>query len=189
MAMAACVAGCNSSGCINNQNSLPLAGFYSYADLSSVSIPGLTVGGVGAPNDSLIVDSSAVQQVYLPFRSQQPSTSFYFHYNQPGLNNDLFNDTLTFVYTSMPYFASEECGAMFRYVITDFSYTRHLIDSVGLVDSVITNIDRERIHIYFRTATTDPDDEDEGDDDTVSDTGGNEDSANEDDGNNSPTEE
>lgn len=42
---------------------------------------------------------------------------------------------------------------MFRYIITSYTYTKHLIDSVGLVDSVITNVDRERIRIYFRTAT------------------------------------
>lgn len=145
--------GCNSSGCINNQNSIPLAGFYSFTSLTGISVPNLTVGGVGAPGDSLILNNSSASSVYLPFRSQQPETSFFFHYNQEGINDDAFNDTLTFTYSSIPYFASEECGAMFRYIITSYTYTKHLIDSVGLVDSVITNVDRERIRIYFRTAT------------------------------------
>lgn len=153
---AACiVAGCNSSGCINNQNSLPLAGMYSYATLTQVSIPGLTIGGVGAPDDSLIVNKGTVSSAYLPFRSTQSETSFFFHYNQEGIDNDAFNDTITFAYSSLPYFASEECGAMYRYKITDIIYTKHLIDSVGILDSVITNIDRERIRIYFRSATDD----------------------------------
>lgn len=157
------LAGCNSSGCINNQNSIPLAGFYSYGTFASISVPGLTVGGVGAPGDSLIINNGNTSSVYLPFRAEQPETSFFFHYNQESIANDAFNDTLTFTYSSLPYFASEECGAMYRYVITDFTYTRHLIDSVGLLDSIITNVDRERIRIYFRTATDD-EDEDDGND-------------------------
>lgn len=162
---AACIlAGCNSSGCINNQNSLPLAGMYSYATLTQVSIPGLTIGGVGAPDDSLIVNKGTVSSAYLPFRSTQSETAFFFHYNQEGIDNDAFNDTITFAYTSFPYFASEECGAMYRYKITDVIYTNHLIDSVGIVDSVITNIDRERIRIYFRSATDD-DETEEGEND------------------------
>ncbi|MCM1093087.1 MAG: DUF6452 family protein [Bacteroides sp.] len=152
---AAILSGCNSSGCINNQNSIPLAGFYSYGTFASISVPGLTVGGVGAPGDSLIQENKSTSSVYLPFRAEQPATSFFFHYNQESLDNDAFNDTLTFSYSSIPYFASEECGAMFRYVINDVTYTKHLIDSVGILDSVITNVDRERIRIYFRTATED----------------------------------
>lgn len=158
---AACIlAGCNSSGCINNQNSLPLAGMYSYATLTTVAIPGLTVGGVGAPGDSLIASNGTVSSVYLPFRSTQDETSFFFHYNQEGIDSDAFNDTLTFSYSSIPYFASEECGAMYRYKITSVAYTTHLIDSVGIVDSLITNIDRERIRIYFRSADNDDEESD-----------------------------
>jgi len=165
------LAGCNSSGCINNQNSIPLAGFYSYGTFTSISVPGLTVGGVGAPGDSLILNNGNTSSVYLPFRAEHPETSFFFHYNQESIDNDAFNDTLTFTYSSVPYFASEECGAMYRYVITDFTYTKHLIDSVGLLDSVITNVDRERIRIYFRSVTEDEDDGNDENEDTDNPTG------------------
>ncbi len=168
--LAGIITGCNSSGCINNQNSLPLAGFYSYSSLASISVSQITVGGVGAPGDSLIINNGTSSSVYLPFRAEQPETSFFIHYNQESLDYDAFNDTLTFAYNSIPYFASEECGAMFRYVITSFTYTKHLIDSVGLVDSVITNIDKERIRIYFRTAQDDDESDDENDDDSADDT-------------------
>lgn len=40
---------------------------------------------------------------------------------------------------------------MYRYSIEKLNYTTHLIDSVGLVDSLITNADIETIRIYFRT--------------------------------------
>lgn len=36
---------------------------------------------------------------------------------------------------------------MYRFRITDVVYTRHLIDSVGVTDSLITNIDFQRIKI------------------------------------------
>lgn len=146
---------CNSSGCIDNQSSIPLAGFYSKSTMKGISIDSISIGGVGAPNDSMIVkNGKGVSQVYLPFRSTKPEVSFYIHYEQEGLNNDALNDTITFEYKSIPYFVSEECGAMFYYSISHMDYTRHLVDSVGLVDTLVTNVDIERIRIYFRTAET-----------------------------------
>ena len=51
---------------------------------------------------------------------------------------------------------------MFRYRIDDYSYTRHLVDSVGLLTDVMTNADVETIRVYFRTQQPDdPDTPDE----------------------------
>ena len=145
---------CGSSGCTDNQNSLPLAGFYSSATGDEITLKGIDVGGVGAWNDSLLYNSTQqVSEVYLPFRSTSHETSFYFHYTQDGLDDDAFNDTLSFEYGSTPHFASEYCGVIYRYNITKMSYTTHLIDSVIVVDSLITNIDKQRLKIYFRTST------------------------------------
>ena len=44
---------------------------------------------------------------------------------------------------------------MYRYRIDRIDYTRHLIDSIGCRDSLITNIDTEWLQIYFKIA--DPD--------------------------------
>ncbi len=151
-----CCASCNTSGCTDNKSSIPLAGFYSYSDLKSISIKNVSIGGVGAPNDSLLLDKGSESKIYLPFRPSQDVTSFFFHYHDLEVEDDPFddlNDTITFSYTRLPYFESEECGAMFRYIVKEFSYTRHLIDSVSLVDSVITNADIESIKIYFHTST------------------------------------
>lgn len=146
------LAACNTAGCYDNQNSIPLAGFYSYQTRKAISVDSISLGGVGAPGDSLLLDNaSGVSQVYLPLRSTQSATSYFIRYEQEALNDPRLNDTITFHYTSIPYFESEECGAMFRYEITSYDYTRHLIDSVGLVDRLITNADMERIRIYFRT--------------------------------------
>ena len=142
---------CSSSGCTDNQSSIPLAGFYS-SDNKSIQIDSISIGGVSAPNDSLILDNTSAKQVYLPLRSKFNKTSFFIHYNQSAISSVELNDTITFNYKSIPYFVSEECGAMFYYKIESLSHTQHLVDSVVIIDSMITNVDIERIKIYFRTA-------------------------------------
>lgn len=150
---ASLITGCNSTGCLENQNSVPLAGFYTSSTKKAIAIDSISIGGVGAPSDTLIIDNGlGVSQVYLPFRSSKESTSFYIHYNQEALDFDALNDTITFDYESIPYFVSEECGAMYFYSIKKVEYTRHIIDSVGLLDSMVKNTDIERIRIYFRTS-------------------------------------
>ncbi len=125
-----------------------------------ITVDSIAVGGVGAPADTLLLKPSARgSQVYLPFRSTAQETAFYIRYEQKALNFPELYDTLTFTYTSVPYFASEDCGAMYHYNITSLQYTRHLIDSVGITDSLINNLDLEKIRIYFRTQET-PDDND-----------------------------
>lgn len=143
---------CNTAGCYDNQSSIPLAGFYDDSAHNEITVDSISVGGVDAPGDSLLLNNSAASSVYLPFRANRASTSFFIHYNQEAISDARLNDTLTFTYDSSPYFASEECGAMFRYTIKDCIYTTHLIESVEITDPLITNQDIERIRIYFRTA-------------------------------------
>lgn len=153
LALLLATAACNTSGCLDNQSAIPLAGFRSGTTGSDISVPGLRISGVGAPADSALTDGkSAISQVYLPMRSTQSTTAWCFHYTQEGLDDPALNDTVAFGYESIPYFASEECGAMYSYLITDVRTTTHLIDSVVVADSLITNADLKRIYIYFRTA-------------------------------------
>ncbi len=146
---------CNNNGCLDNQSSIPQAGFYSYETLKSVAITKLSVGGIGAPDDSLLLKNSTASSVYLPFRSEAGKSSFYFLYGEEALAQYDIVDTITFFYDSQPYFASEECGAMFRYRITGVKHTNWVIDSVGISDSLVTNVPLETIGIYFRTSTPD----------------------------------
>lgn len=144
---------CNTAGCTENQNSLPLAGFYSMSTKLPVSLSDLTVMGIGAPGDSLLYESGRMlSQIYLPLRATKDVTSYRFTYNSTSTPDhpDAVTDELTFTYQSHPWFASEQCGAMYRYRITSINYTRNLIDSVGITDSLITNLDVEKIRIYFR---------------------------------------
>lgn len=146
---------CNTDGCSDNHSALPLLGFYSSSTERIMSLDSIDFGGVGAPNDTLLVKSGeVVTSLYIPFRFEQESTSFFIRYNYTaqGLDNPAFNDTITFRYITTPYFASEECGAFFVYTIAGVDYTHHLIDSVAIVDSVISNVDMERIKVFIRTA-------------------------------------
>lgn len=160
--LSAVLPACNTQGCTDNHNALPLMGFYAMgvgddgAPVErAIALDSIDIGGVGAPGDSLLVASGqSVGQLYLPFRYHSSRTAFYFcyHYKAQGIDKPVFNDTVTFTYDSEPYFASEECGAMYRYRIREVEYTRHLIDSVAVSDSVITNVERERMKVYFRVA-------------------------------------
>lgn len=146
---------CNSNGCNDNRSSIPLAGFYS-SDGKEISLNILEIGGIGAPNDSLILTAGTnVSQVYLPLRSKWDVVKYYIAYRSDGLNYPQLNDTITFRYNSIPFFASEECGAMMIYHVTSIDYTTHLLDSVAMVpaDSVITNANVENLRIYFKTST------------------------------------
>ncbi len=165
IAGSACFGGCNTQGCTDNHSALPLMGFYSSTTESSIVLDSLAIGGVGAPDDSLLIQSGqSVKSLYLPFRYDESTTSFRFHYDykEQGLDDPAIDDIVTFSYTSEPYFASEECGAYYIYRITSVDYTTHLIERVEIVDSIINNIDMERIKVFFRTIDPGtPDDDDD----------------------------
>lgn len=149
--------GCNTSGCTENRSSILLAGFYSSSTAKEIYVDSLEIGGVGAPDDSLLVKAGeSTEELYLPFRTQFNSTAFYIRYVSTQLNYPELYDTIAFDYESMPYFASEECGAMYRYKINRVTCTCHLVDSIELLDSMVTNLDIERLKIYFRTASSEP---------------------------------
>lgn len=152
----AVLAGCNTTGCTENQNSVPLAGFYSMTTGDAIGIDSLAIAGDGAPNDSLLLGpSERGTEVYLPLRADRNVTTFVIKYMQKSLADHGVEDHITFYYESTPWFASEECGAMYHYRITRVSHTSQILDSVGISDSLVTNIERQTIGLYFRTA--DPD--------------------------------
>lgn len=147
IALTLALGACNSTGCTDNQSALPLAGFYAVDSLGNelaVSVDSLSVGGIGAVADSLLLDkSTGVSQVYLPFNADAATSAFFMNFGR-GIA-----DTVSFVYDARPYFASEECGAAYRYHITKVNHTSHLIDSVGLTSREVTNVNLETIRIFL----------------------------------------
>ena len=153
-ALIVCVAtltSCSNKECFNNQNTIPLAGFYSMQSKSQITVDSLTVYGIGAKGDANLLDNSSASSLYMPMPISGNSASFVFHYNANAINDIALNDTLTINYDSCPKFVSNECGAIYQYDITDFTCTHHLIDSVALPTMEFNNIDIEVIQIYFRT--------------------------------------
>ncbi len=146
---------CSSDGCLENRSSIPLAGFYdndgSLITLDSIRITGIAEDSVPALSE----EGTRINQVYLPMRATKDNTSWQFAYKWKYLSDYNVADTITFYYDSNPYFASDECGVIYRYSITRMDYTTHLIDSIKILDSLITNIDKQQIKIYFRTDDTD----------------------------------
>lgn len=140
---AALMVGCSTGACYDNQNSLPKAGFYAASTGNAVTVSGLSVGGLDAPNDSLLCEpSESVTEVYLPFRPDDTSTSFTF-------KSGMFADLVTFTYETTPYFASADCGAVWRFRIRSVSWSGALIDSIAVVDSLITNVDAMQLKIFL----------------------------------------
>ena len=159
-----CVAGmggCATDGCVDNRSSIPLAQFYSYdAQESALSIDSISIFGIGQPTDSMLLDSAiAVTQVYLPLRIAHDTTQYVIRYDQQGLSLPRYNDTLTFVYRSYPYFASIDCGAMYNFVIDTCRYTRNVLDSVAVIVPEITNKNVESVRIFYTVQSTEPDEE------------------------------
>ncbi len=160
LAAALALAACNTSGCLDNRSALPLAEFRSSATGTVISVDSLEVAGIDAPDGAVLsLPVPAKSQLYLPMRSTEQSTAWRFIYRHKALDFEEYVDTVAFGYTSIPYFASEECGATYRYRVDRVSTTHHLIDSVVMADSLITNIDQVSILIYFRTSTGEGDDE------------------------------
>lgn len=142
---------CSSGGCAENRNAVPLAAFYASATNNAIELDSITISGVDAPNDTILSDAGTqTSQVYLPMRPTNKSVSWCFAYKWKRLDDPRLNDTISFEYDSQPFFASEECGVYYRYHITKMDYTDHLIDSVAIADSIVTNIDKVYLNIYFR---------------------------------------
>lgn len=144
---------CNTSGCSENRSAVPLAEFCNSSTGETVALDSVAISGVDAPADSVLSPAGrAVSQVYLPMRPTKPSVRWCLAYRWKALDDPRLNDTISIDYDSQPYFSSEECGAYYRYRITSLRCTGHLIDSVGIVDSLITNVDKTYLKIYFRVA-------------------------------------
>ena len=156
MVAASVIQSCNNAGCTENRHAVPLAAFFNPLTDDAISLDSLSVSGVDQPGDSVLSPAGTpVSQVYLPMRPTHSSVAWCFAYKWKRLDYPELNDTITFDYTSMPFFASEACGAYYKYHITHMDYTGHLIERVEIVDSLVTNVDKVYVNIYFRVESSD----------------------------------
>lgn len=149
------LSGCSSSECYDNQNSLPLAGFYSSQEVpASISLDSISIMGIGAPGDSILQDSvRSLSQVYLPFRIDQNSTTYRIYYLAGLPGKYRIYDDITFNYDIIPFFVSSACGTVYYYKMSSIEHTYNFIDSVVCPSGEITNANTENLQIYFKVAT------------------------------------
>lgn len=147
---------CSNTGCTENRNAVPLAEFFNSTTGQTVGFDSIEITGIGQPTDSVLSEAGdIITQVYLPMRPTHNSVAWCFAYKWEYLDYPELNDTIEFVYDSTPFFASADCGAYYKYHITEMTYTSHLIDRVEITDSLITNIDKVYVNIYFRVQSDD----------------------------------
>lgn len=145
---------CSNDECLDNKNSLPLAGFYSSDSVpKQVSLDQISIYGVGVPGDSVLHDSvKGLSQSYLPFRIDQNSTQYVIQY-LTGLGGILrIRDTITFNYEIIPWFVSSACGTIYKYKMDTIETTHHFIDSVTCPGGTINNANIENLKVYFRVS-------------------------------------
>lgn len=146
------LSGCNNGGCTDMRSSTPRADFYSASTQKAILVDSLEVTGIGAPGDSLLYNGSQrLSMIYLPMPADRENVSWRLAYIQAELAAVEAADTLSYTFERFPWFAGEECGAMYKYRITSMHYTTHLIDSVSITDSLVANVDVPTFNIYFRT--------------------------------------
>lgn len=150
VACVAAVLSCTPSTCDENSTAIPLACFYASESKRSISLDSLTVYGVGAPGDTVIMYNGTGTQVYLPLRMNANNCQFVFHHEAVAFSDTRYNDTLTINYNPIPYFSSMDCGAMYYYDVMDYEYSTNLVDSVRIITDRFTNADIETVQIYFR---------------------------------------
>lgn len=141
---------CNTAGCTELRSAIPSAEFCSSSTGKPIKLDNLQITGVGVPGDSvLLVAGESASTVYLPMRATAERTVWELAYHYTDLSG--ITDTIALDYERQAWFAGEECGAMYRYRITSLRYTTAVIDSIAVTDSLVTNVDRTTLKIYFRT--------------------------------------
>ena len=149
---AAMLHSCAGDGCTSGTASTPQVGFYSSSTLKAIAVDSLTVYGIGAPGDSLLVNCGRnLSSLELPLRTSVGNVQFVLHYDQKAISDERYNDTITLAYDAMPWFESDECGVFYVFDITSHHCTDHLIDSIAVPNPHVNNLGVETVKLYFRT--------------------------------------
>ena len=152
VAMLSLLSACGSDGCTSNTASIPLAQLYSSSTLKAIAVDSISVYGIGAPGDSMIVRCGrSISQFTMPLRTTVDETKYVIHYDQKALSDERNNDTITLRCKTDAMFDSKECGVVYAFEVSDFYYTRHLIDSMAMPYNRITNLTSVSVQLYMRT--------------------------------------
>lgn len=144
-AMAALATACTDNSCPDNGSALPLMRFYTSGTTTQRTITNLTIKGIDAPGDSLLINKQSVNEVFLPLRANANNTQWVLDYNSDALTPD----TISISYEPLPYFANVECGAMYIFYISSVAATHHVIDSVAVEKQRIDNVADVALRLFF----------------------------------------
>lgn len=136
-----CMAACESSDCMLSSES--------YCRMAFVS-------GQGTPvklQDTLTVSTTVTEAIInrklgaegmdIPLSYTASVDTFFLLYNSR------LADTLWVEHQNLPYFSSMDCGTVMHYKLLGIKSTNHLIDSLQITDSGVTNMLKENVKIYF----------------------------------------
>lgn len=136
--------GCESGDCMLSSES--------YCNMVFVNAQGKGV----KLQDSLTVSSTAdivlvnrkygASSMMLPLSYTAVEDTFFLQYSARLV------DTLWVEHQNHPYFSSMDCGMVMHYELVNIKSTNHLIDSVQIVNSGVSNTLKDNVKIYFTVA-------------------------------------
>lgn len=142
--LAAVTSACGDGGCYDNGSALPLAQFRISGTNTKTSVNPVTIMGIGAPNDSVLIDTTSKSEFYLPLRATVNETRYRISFGDIA-------DTITLRYTPIPRFVNAECGAMYFFRLQHVGTTTNVLDSIAIAvsDSLVTNAVRPSLYLYL----------------------------------------
>jgi hypothetical protein len=114
------------------------ASFYNSTTKKTMS-PGITILGVGL--DSLLYRDEIMYNMLLPLTIKD-TTRFI-------LWLDSKSDSITFVHQTIQKYASMESGFYYEYKLRSVRFTHNRIDSIKIVDDLVTTKWNENIKLYI----------------------------------------
>lgn len=156
------IASCQIGVCTDNKTSIPCAEFFNEQN-KEISLTKVSIRGEGAVDDAeLYTSDQSLSTIYLPLKATAKESTFIFHYagndsidKETGekIIDTRFDDKVSLYYSATPYFAGEECGAMYNYYLNDIRHTSNLIESIEITNPFVTNNGAVGIKIFMRTET------------------------------------
>jgi len=135
---------CEGGGvCTQSVLSVVNAGFYGWDGEQELDVFVNNFTLYGSGKDSLLYDSAhSVTTFSFPMDMNALSSTMILH-------ADSLVDTLVINYTVVPALVSYECGFTNTFEMSGLSYTRHLIDSVSLINNVANLDNEENLKIFL----------------------------------------
>ena len=114
------------------------------APVDSLSVKGYILSLLVERKQGVLLNRmTGANELELPLSFTAECDTFFFQYSAR------LSDTVWVKHQNHPYFSSMDCGTVMHYDIVGVKSTTHLIDSIQVVSSDVTNISKENVKIYF----------------------------------------